>query len=129
VAKRPALSKGELEVARVVWERGAGTLGEIYEAVSAARGLDYTTVQTYLRRLELKGYLKSSRRGRTKIYAPKVRPTQVIGETIDDLLNRLFDGEVVPLMRHLIEDRGISDAELQALRTLLDKQETEHDAD
>ena len=125
--RRPALSKGELEVARAVWDLGEATVGEVHRWFPSSRKLDYTTVQTYLRRLEAKGYLRTQRRGRTKLYGPKVRPQQVVRETVDDLMNRLFDGETLPLMLHLIEDRGISREDTQTLRQLLDKLEAAED--
>ena len=60
------------------------------------------------------------------------RPKTVIRETVDDLMDRLFDGEMVPLMRHLIQDRGISADEIKELRQLLNElqakqDESEHD--
>jgi predicted transcriptional regulator len=124
---RPALSKGELEVARAVWDLQEATVGDVHQWFPKNRKLDYTTVQTYLRRLESKGYVKTRREGRNKIYSPKVRPQQVIRETVDDLMTRLFDGETLPLMQHLIQDRGISPEETQRLRELLDQLEDEQD--
>lgn len=120
MAERPSLSKGEMEVARVLWDLGSATVREVHEAFPPERAIDFTTVQTYLRRLETKGYAKASLRGRTRVYAPRVRPQTVIRETLDDLVERLFGGETLPLMRHLIEDRGISEADLAELRQLLD---------
>lgn len=120
MVKRPALSKGETDVARAVWDLGESTVGQVYDHLSQQKSIDYSTVQTYIRRLEAKGYITSRRVGRNKIYRPKVRPGKVIGEALDDMMNRLFDGEVLPLMRHLIEDRGIDDQELKALRELID---------
>ncbi len=61
--------------------------------------------------------------GRTRIYSAKVKPRTVIRETIDDLVERLFAGETLPLMRHLIEDRGVSTDEIAQLRALLDRLE------
>ena len=125
---RPALSKGELEVARVIWRLGSATVGQAFEAISEENRPDYTTVQTYIRRLETKGYLRARRMGRNKVYAPKIRPSQVIRETVDDFMNRLFDGEAIPLMRHLINDRGITKEEISTIRQLLNDLEAEqHD--
>ena len=124
---RPPLSKGELEIARAVWDLGQATLSEVFRWFPKRRKLDYTTVQTYLRRLEAKGYVRTRRDGRNKIYSPKVRPEQVIRETVDDLMDRLFDGEALPLMLHLIEDRGISPEETQKLRQALTRLEAEDD--
>lgn len=120
--RRP-LSKGELQVARILWELGRATVRQVHDALPADRKIDFTTVQTYLRRLEAKGYARARLTGRTRVYAPKVQPRTVIRETLDDLINRLFGGETLPLMRHLIEDRGISDDELTELRELLDRLE------
>ena len=120
---RPPLSKGEMEVARVLWELKRATVREVHEAFPADRLIDFATVQTYLRRLEAKGYVVGKLDGRTRVYSPKVQPRKVIGQTIDDLVERLFGGETLPLVKHLIEDRGISAAELAELRKLIDRLE------
>ena len=95
---RPALSKGEMEVARVLWELGQGTVREVHEAFPADRPIDFATVQTYLRRLESKGYVASRLRGRAAVYAPKIQPRKVIGQTIDDdVFNRVRIGPISDL--------------------------------
>jgi predicted transcriptional regulator len=121
MAERPSLSRGEIEVARILWELNRATVREVHEAVSKHRKMDFATVQTYLRRLEKKGYVRATLEGRIRVYAPKIRPRTVIRETIDDLIDRLFAGETMPLVRHLVEERGISDEDLAELRRLLDR--------
>jgi BlaI family transcriptional regulator, penicillinase repressor len=129
MARRAALSKGEMEVARAVWQLGKTTVRQAHEEVLASRGMDFATVQTYLRRLQAKGYIQSSLAGRTRVYAPRVLATTVIRETVGDLVDRLFGGDALPLVQHLIEDRAISAAEIEKLRQLLDRLEEEgHDA-
>lgn len=123
MGERPGLSKGELEVARLVWGLKSATVRQVHEAFPPERDIDFATVQTYLRRLESKGYLKGRLEGRTRIYSPRVQPRTVIRDTIDDLVERLFGGEALPLMRHLIEDRGISPDDLAQLRAMIDRLE------
>lgn len=120
MGNRPAPSKGEMEVVRKVWELGTATVREVHESFPAERGLDFATVQTYLRRLEAKGYLTGVLEGRIRKYSPRVRPRTVVRETVNDLVDRLFGGESMPLMRHLIEDERLSAEDIQRLRTLLD---------
>ncbi len=120
---RPALSKGEMEVARVLWELKKATVREVFEAIPADRSLEFATVQTYLRRLESKGYVKADLDGRVLVYSPRVRAATVIRETVGDLVDRLFGGETLPLMRHLIEDGRVSADELAELRDLIDRME------
>lgn len=127
MSPKPALSKGELEVARVLWDLGEATPRQVFEAYPNERNVDFTTVQTYLRRLEAKGYIRARREGKTKSYSPRVQPNQVIRQTIDDFLDRLFDGEALPLVRYLIRDRGVTPEEIEEVRTLLAQWEAEKD--
>lgn len=127
MVRRPALSKREMEVARIVWTLKEATVRQVFEALPAKRRIDFNTVQTYLRRLEGKGYLDARRRGRILVYCPRVRPEEVIRETVDDLVNRLFDGQAIPLLHYLIRERTISEEELCALREMVDHLEAEHD--
>ena len=121
MSKRPALAKSELELARIVWEMGEATVRQVYEALPAERKLDFWTVQTYLRRLKAKGYLKTRRRGRSNVYSQRARPAQVVRDLVDDFLNRLYDGETLPLFQQLIHDRGLSDEEIDELQNMLNQ--------
>jgi BlaI family transcriptional regulator, penicillinase repressor len=118
---RPSLSKSELEIARVVWELGEATVRQVHEALPAEREVDFWTVQTFLRRLKEKGYLNARRVGTGNIYSPAVQPQRVIRELMDDFVDRLFDGEVVPLFQHLVNSRGLTDAEIQQLQAHLNE--------
>ncbi len=124
---RPALAKSELEVARIVWRLGSATVRQILEQLPKNRGLELKTVQTYLRRLESKGYVKTRKEGRSKIYIPKIRPDRVVREVVDDFIDRMFDGEAIPLLQHLINDRGLNDKEIDRLRKMLNSLEAEND--
>lgn len=117
---RPALSKSEMEIARLLWEMSPATVRQIHEAVCKYRDADFGTVQTFLRRIEAKGYATSQLEGRTRIYSAAARPKTVIRDTVDDLVSRLFGGDTMPLVRHLIEERGIESEQLSELRELVD---------
>lgn len=121
--ERPSLSKGELEVARALWRLKQATVREVHEAMQDASPIEYSTVQTYLRRLEKKGYLNAKLKGRTRVYSSRVKPKTVIRETVDDIVSRLFGGDSMPLMEHLIEDRGLDDEDIGRLRDMLDRLE------
>ena len=121
MAGRAALSKAELEIAQVLWRLGVGRVREVVEALSAERKMDFATVQTYLRRLKLKGYLKTRREGRADVYLPAVKPGSVIKEVVGEFVDRAFEGRVVPLMQHLIDDRGLSEKEIEELQAMLNR--------
>ncbi len=119
MVNRPELAKSELEVAQIVWKLGQATVREVFEALPQGRDLDFKTVQTYLRRLEAKGYVQTRREGRSNVYAPRVRPRQVVRRMVDDFVNRTFGGQPFPLVQQLLEQRGLSDQEIDRLEDLL----------
>jgi BlaI family transcriptional regulator, penicillinase repressor len=127
MVRRPALSKAEMEVVRIVWDLGEATVRQAFDAFPPQRNIDFTTVQTYLRRLETKGYLRAKREGRAMVYRPRVRPDDVIRDTVGDLVNRLFDGQTVPLLHHLIRDRSIRKEDIDELREMIDQWEEQQD--
>ena len=119
MAKRPALAKSELEVAQIVWRLGKATVREVFEAMPRQRGLDFKTVQTYLRRLEAKGYVQTRREGRNNVYSSRIRPSQVVRQLVDDFVNRIFGGQPFPLVQQLLEQQGLTDEEIDRLQDLL----------
>ena len=122
---RPALSKGEMAIARVLWAISPASVRQVFEAMDEPRKLDFTTVQTYLRRLETKGYASSKLEGRLRIYSARAKARTVIRDTVDDLVQRLFGGDTMPLVRHLIEDRGMQAEESAELKMMIDRLEQE----
>ena len=93
MSDRPALSRAEMEVARIVWTLREATVRQVLDNLPETRDINYKTVQTFLRRLEAKGYLVSKRDGRSLVYTADARPKQVIRDTVKNFLNNLFNGE------------------------------------
>ena len=120
---RPGLSKAELEIARIVWELKDASVRQVFDALPAGRDIDFTTVQTYLRRLEEKGYLNVRLEGRNRMYSPKGRPQTVIRETVEEMVDLLFGGSAMPLVKHLVEDSKFSSKDIEQLRQLLNRLE------
>jgi BlaI family transcriptional regulator, penicillinase repressor len=119
--KRPSLSKSELEISHIVWKLGSARVRDVAQALPPDRGLDFFTVQTYLRRLKIKGYLRTRREGRADVYFAAVKSTSVIREITADFIKSAFGGEALPLMQHLIQDHGLSDHEIDQLQAALNE--------
>ncbi len=117
----PPLPRSELQVAQIVWRLGEATVRDVVDALPDDRELDFWTVQTYLRRLAQKGFLEVQKKGRSNVYSAAVEPQRVIGEVFRDTIDRLFNGEAIPVFQHLIEDRGLSDEEIEQLQTVLNE--------
>lgn len=129
MAKKAVLSKSEMEIAQVLWGLGEASARDVTEALPKGRKIDFSTVQTYLSRLEKKGYVKSKLVGRAKVFRSSIKPQQVVREAVDDFVKLLFGGEKIPLVRHLVSDAEVSKEELAELRQLLDSMERKRDHD
>jgi len=121
--KRLILTKLELLLMKIIWEKGKVTVHEVQQALPPENPLAYTTILTMLRILESKGFLKHDVQGRTYVYCPLVKQDEVSQGMLKDLLDRLFDGSKVALLNTLLEAGRISQEELQELRRLIDEKE------
>jgi predicted transcriptional regulator len=119
--KLRAVSPAETEVLRLVWQQTEATVQEICDLLPPKRKISYKTVQTLLRRLENKGYLKHKVSGKAHVFLPAVGREDVVKRTVLDFLDRLFGGDPRPLMQFLAEDGHIEVKDIERLRKLLKK--------
>jgi BlaI family transcriptional regulator, penicillinase repressor len=99
----PKLSKLEFQIMEALWTQGELSIRQIQEAFPTKRRPAYTTVQTTVYRLELKGTVRRVRKvGNFHIFAAAVSRDAAQRRLIDDLL-ALFGGRSQPVMAHLIE--------------------------
>jgi predicted transcriptional regulator len=109
------LTRGELEIMDVVWERGRVTVQDVCD--SLARPLAYTTVMTVLKTLETKRRaVRKVKEGRAFVYEPCVSREEICRSVADDLKQHLARGSVKSLVLNLIEDEPISADELSEIK-------------
>jgi len=119
--KLPALSPSETEILRLVWKLDKATVQDVCNKLPAKRKIAYATVQTLLRRLEKKGYLKHRIRGKAHVFFAAVKSENVIKRSVNDFLDKLFGGDPVPLMQYLAEHGKIDADDIEKLKRLADK--------
>lgn len=100
---------------KVVWERPASTVRDVYEALLERRQIAYTTVMTMMNVLERKGHLAKRSLGRSYVYEPVRSKKRVLGAMVRDFVDRVFDGSAEPLLVHLLEARQLSESDLEEL--------------
>ena len=119
--KLPALSPSETEILRLVWQLDKATVQDVCNKLPARRKIAYATVQTLLRRLEKKGYVKHRIRGKAHVFFAAVKSENVIKRSVNDFLDRLFGGDPVPLMQYLAEHGKIDADDIEKLKQLAGK--------
>ena len=121
----PKLTKLELQIMEVLWQRSPISIREIQEAFPKNEKPAYTTVQTTVYRLEGKKALRRVRKiGNAHIFEAVVSRSAAICRLVDDFLG-LFGGRTQPVMAQLIESGKLTLDDVQeaerALRALARK--------
>ena len=118
-ARKPVLTAQELEIMKIIWRSGASTVRGVYEDLLERRRIAYTTVMTMMNILEQKGYLKKTQKDRAYVYQATRPQKQVIRGMVREFVDRVFNGSAEPLLLHLVEDRRLSESDLDEIRRLL----------
>ena len=119
-SKSLMLHELELQLMKIIWEKGHATAREVKDAIDERRPLAESTVRTMLRHLEKKGFLThhvdEDDFRKSYVYRPLVQRDEVSKSMLQDILDRLFDGSRELLLNYLFEDEEIDLEELQNLR-------------
>ena len=113
----------ELEVMKVVWKLTRTTVNDVLDNID--RKLAYTTIATTMKSLEKKGYLSHQVDGRTFVYQPLVKETEITHSMLTDILERLFDNSAEKLVNTLLEVRQTNSEELDRLEKLINDYQPE----
>ena len=120
---RQPLSKTEWKIMNVCWRLGKSTARQVFEESLRQEKREYRTVKTLLDRIAAKGYLEIEKLGPLCLYKPAVPRRRALRTAIQDFVEVVLDNSVAPLFVHLADREELSDEELEALRSLIDKEE------
>jgi predicted transcriptional regulator len=117
------LSRAQMEIMQIVWDRGEVAVSEVWEILGQRREVARNTVQTLLLRMEEKGWITHRVIGRTFFYAA-VSPRGGVGkDLVRKLLQSLFRGSAEELAVALLENASLSKPEADRIRALIDEAE------
>jgi len=116
--KQPPTER-ELEILKVLWDRGEATVREVYEEMGRTSPVVQNTVQSFLRTMEDKGLVRHRVEGRTFIYQPTVPRDETAQGLVSRLLQRVFDGAVDQLVQSALSLKQASPDELARLEALV----------
>lgn len=123
------LPQAEYEVMEVLWREGEATIKRVHAVLSAERKLAYTTVATLLSRLREKGYVDAREQNFAYVFRPLIEKAQVQRRKLDDLVQRVFGGSLVPLAAYIAENSKLTPDQIAALEEMIASGAREEDKD
>lgn len=116
------LGAAELEVLKSLWDIGPATVRQVLNHLhERGRKVAYTTVLTFLTRLEQKGFAASNKSGLAYVYRARVSKERVSRSRLRSLVEQLYDGAAGPLVLQLMKSERLTPEEIVELQRLIEK--------
>ena len=119
--RRP--TDAELEILRVIWQRGPCTVRQVHDEVSPRRKTGYTTVLKLLQIMTEKGLVKRDESQRSHVYTAASGEEETQGQLVGELMNKAFGGSAAQLVLRALSDQPASAEEIAEIRRMLNELE------
>ena len=116
--RRP--TDAELEILRVIWQRGPCTVRQVHDEVSPRRKTGYTTVLKLLQIMTEKGLVKRDESQRSHVYTAASGEEETQGQLVGELMNKAFGGSAAQLVFRALSNKPASAEEIAEIRRMLD---------
>ena len=116
----PALTDAEARVMAVLWRTPTASVADVVEVLKKTAPVSYSTVQTILRILEMKGYVTHEKVARAFVYRPVIDERQARKRALRHLAGRLFNGSPSLLVLNVLDDEELNEAERARLKKLIE---------
>lgn len=117
----PRPADGELEILRVLWQKGPSTVRTVWDDLRRHREVGYTTVLKQLQSMVKKGMVIRDKSHRAHVFYPRLTEEKTQQQMVGDLIVKAFGGAAEKLVMQALSNQDISDEELADIQKLLDK--------
>lgn len=112
-------TESELEILHILWEKGAATVRDVHEVIEQSKETGYTTTLKLMQIMTEKGILERETTTRTHVYKPLLSREKTQDTFINKMLNGLFKGSASRLVMGALDQKAISQQELQEIKNYL----------
>lgn len=119
----PRPTDSELEILRVLWNRGPSTVRDVFDDLNLSKPTGYTTVLKLMQIMAEKKLVRRDERQRAHVYEAQLPEEQTQNQLLGDLLNRAFGGSASRLVMRALSSTKTSKADLAEIRRTIDDME------
>ncbi|MBN2088515.1 BlaI/MecI/CopY family transcriptional regulator [candidate division KSB1 bacterium] len=116
----PKISEAEWQVMKVLWDQSPLTANQIVEQLANEIDWNPRTVKTFLNRLMNKNALGIQQERRVYYYYPLVSRDEYARYERENLLQRVYNGALQPLLAAFLQDQKLSKQEIDELKLILE---------
>src|SRR5215510_8491621 len=115
---QPRPTDAELEILRVLWNRGPSTVRDVYEELQRDKPVGYTTILKFMQIMAQKGLVRRDEEQKAHLYEAMVPKESTQRQLLRDLLDRAFGGSALELMMQALSAKRATPAEIDQIRRL-----------
>lgn len=119
------ISEAESLVMEVLWQRSPRHAEEVVAELAEAQQWQEATIKTLLNRLLNKGAIRAEKDGRRYRYHPVLEREAWVHGQSRNLIDRLFDGRIAPMVAHFSQKQALGKRDIAELRRLLEELDDE----
>jgi predicted transcriptional regulator len=113
----------ELEILRIVWEKGAVSVKDVHELLGGDQANGYTTILKLMQIMHEKGLLERQKSGKLHLYKAVITQKNTQQQMLNKMIETVFEGSAAQLVLSALGNRKSTKAELKEIREYLDKLE------
>jgi len=114
----------QLAILRVLWAEGEATVARVHAVVEPERGSAASTIATMLTKMEARGFVRHRKRGRQFVYRARIGEEEARRSMVRDVTSRLFRGDPLALVSHLVREEELGPEDLDAIRAMIERHAT-----
>lgn len=123
--KKPEPTKSELEILQVLWEHGPSTVRFVNDQLNNQREVNYTSTLKLMQIMWEKGILVRDETSMKHIYSVAEEEQKTKAFLLDKFVDAMYKGSASKLIMQLLGNKKTSKEEMDAIRSILTKIESE----
>ena len=113
------LANSEWLLMQIIWEKQPCTYRQICDAACGPNGWTRYVVSSYLKRMEAKHVIRIEDAKPVKLYYPLLDKAEAIRTETEDVLNRVYNGDLLLMVQSAVHAQSLSNEEYTELVRLL----------
>ncbi len=113
-------TESELEILRVLWDRGQATVRDVHEVLSKTKDAGYTTTLKLMQIMHEKGIVKRDESNKTHKYIALISREKTQKQFMGKMIDTLFQGSSTQLVMQALGNHKTSKEELDEIQKLID---------
>jgi len=115
------VTAAESKIMEALWRHGEMTVAEIIDDIARTEAWGQATVKTLVNRLLKKKAIQSAKAVGRHVYRPLLQRADYVQAESQGLLDRLFDGQLAPLVSHFADHHALKPEDIARLRRLIEE--------